>query len=57
VRQQAAVSYTHGRMNSMIVIDGILYALASLAAGFLTAYLTGLQITAVNFLVFEFFLL
>ena len=39
----------------MIVIDGILYALGSLAAGALTAWLTGLPLTAVPFFVFAVF--
>ena len=41
----------------MIVIDGILYALGSLAAGALTAWLTGLPLTAVPFFVFAVFCL
>ena len=41
----------------MIVIDGILYALGSVAAGTLTAWLTGLPLTAVPFFVFAIFCL
>ena len=41
----------------MIVIDGILYAIASVAGGLLTAWLTGLPLTAVPFFVFAVFCL
>jgi phosphatidylserine decarboxylase len=41
----------------MIVIDGILYAVGSLAAGALTAWLTGAPLTAVPFFVFAVFCL
>ena len=41
----------------MIVIDGILYAIGSVAGGVLTAWLTGLPLTAVPFFVFAVFCL
>jgi phosphatidylserine decarboxylase len=41
----------------MIVIDGVLYALGSLGAGALTAWLTGEPLTAVPFFVFAVFCL
>ena len=41
----------------MIVIDGILYAIGSVAGGLLTAWLTGLPLTAVPFFVFAVFCL
>jgi phosphatidylserine decarboxylase len=41
----------------MIVVDGILYALGSVAGGVLTAWLTGLPLTAVPFFVFAVFCL
>lgn len=41
----------------MIVIDGILYAIGSVAGGLLTAWLTGLPLMAVPFFVFAVFCL
>jgi phosphatidylserine decarboxylase len=41
----------------MIVMDGILYAVGSIAGGVLTAWLTGLPLTAVPFFVFAVFCL
>jgi phosphatidylserine decarboxylase len=44
-------------MKGMIVLDGILYALASLGAGVFTAWLTGEALIAVPFFVFAVFCL
>jgi phosphatidylserine decarboxylase len=41
----------------MIVIDGVLYAIGSIAGGLLTAWLTGLPLAAVPFFVFAVFCL
>ena len=41
----------------MIVIDGILYAVGSVAGGVLTAWLTGQPLTALPFFIFAVFCL
>src|SRR5688500_6465442 len=49
--------HTSGRMKQMIVMDGILYAIGSVAGGLLTAWLTGVPLIAVPFFVFAVFCL